>query len=389
VTPPPIFPDAFGRFALTPAAPPATPRLSAGYGLFGGLGNLPDTSSPPTYGLFGVLKNPPSVSPDDQSATPSPLSGRTNLAFSPPPGVPEIGGDTGGYAPENDAPLQFSATDWAEFGAQPSDSPPGFTWPTSNSQLANPFSFPPLQTTGLTSDNSDQSARQSPPSMSGPDQLAPPAQSADVGDNSVSSSSAAPDPNESGSITRVVRDAAGRPLAVIHVQPASDDAPTSASDATPDALRPGAKYAQINKAITGNPFIDRTTDMLVAVLQQSVKAIGLGWGPLFGIRVHNDFAKRVRQLDLPGIGQDGVEQSYHFDQDFAWYGMDGSIRTDVTLRNPRDPSQRPVAVYDVKTGNAVLRPRRVEEILNALKEPDLPVIVLHYISGDAVMAPRQ
>ena len=63
VTPPPIFPDAFGRFPSTPAAPPATPRLSAGYGLLGGLGNLPDRSSPPTYGLFGVLKNPPSTNP--------------------------------------------------------------------------------------------------------------------------------------------------------------------------------------------------------------------------------------------------------------------------------------------------------------------------------------
>ena len=62
-TPPPIFPDAFGRFPLTPAAPPTTPRLAAGYGLFGGLGNPPDASSPPTYGLFGVLKNPPSANP--------------------------------------------------------------------------------------------------------------------------------------------------------------------------------------------------------------------------------------------------------------------------------------------------------------------------------------
>jgi len=63
VTPPPIFPDAFGRFPLAPATPPATPRLNAGHGLLGGLGNLPDTSSPPTYGLFGVLKNLRSASP--------------------------------------------------------------------------------------------------------------------------------------------------------------------------------------------------------------------------------------------------------------------------------------------------------------------------------------
>jgi hypothetical protein len=55
---PPISADAFGRFPLPPAAPPTTPRLDAGYGLFGGLANLPDTSIPPTYGLFGVMKHP-------------------------------------------------------------------------------------------------------------------------------------------------------------------------------------------------------------------------------------------------------------------------------------------------------------------------------------------
>jgi hypothetical protein len=59
VTPPPIFPDAFGRFPLPPAPLPSAPRLDAGYGLFGGQANLLAASSPPTYGLFGVLKNPP------------------------------------------------------------------------------------------------------------------------------------------------------------------------------------------------------------------------------------------------------------------------------------------------------------------------------------------
>jgi hypothetical protein len=63
VTPPPIFPDAFGRFPLTPAAPASAPRLAAGSGLFGGLGSLPDTSSPPTYGLFGIMKDPASANP--------------------------------------------------------------------------------------------------------------------------------------------------------------------------------------------------------------------------------------------------------------------------------------------------------------------------------------
>jgi hypothetical protein len=116
--------------------------------------------------------------------------------------------------------------------------------------------------------------------------------------------------------------------------------------------------------------------------------MGSGSGPLFGIRVHTDFAERVKQLDLPGIGQDGVEQSFRFNfKDFVNYGMDGSIRTDIALRDPKNPSQGPIAVYDLKTGNAVLTPTRVEEIRNALRHPDLPVIMLHYRTGDALNPP--
>ena len=63
VTPPPIFPDAFGRFPLLPGAPPSAPQIEPTGGLLGGLANLSETSSSPTYGLFGVLKNPPSGNP--------------------------------------------------------------------------------------------------------------------------------------------------------------------------------------------------------------------------------------------------------------------------------------------------------------------------------------
>jgi hypothetical protein len=183
----------------------------------------------------------------------------------------------------------------------------------------------------------------------------------------------------------VVRDSTGRALAIIHVQPAPSNAPLSKSDATPDALRTGAKYAQINNAVTGNPVIDRTTDMLLAVLQESVLAMGPGSGAQFGTAVHVDFANRVKKLDLPGIGQKGVEQGFHLDlEDFVRYRLEGSIRTDVTLRDPKDPYQRPIAVYDLKTGNAVLTSRRVEEILNKVNAPGLLVIELQYRTGAAL-----
>jgi hypothetical protein len=230
--------------------------------------------------------------------------------------------------------------------------------------------------------------------VSGADQSALSTRSPDVIDESADSHSSASqtDLSESGSITRVVRDSTGRALAIIHVQQEPPAASRSGgiNDATPDALRSGSRYAQVNNAVTGHPVIDRTTDMLLAVLQRSIQEMGSGAGALFGIKVHTDFANRVRQLDLPGIGQDGVEQSFHLNAvDFVRYGLDGSIRTDIALRDPRNPNQGTIAVYDLKTGNAVLTPSRVEEIRKALRQPDLPVIMLHYRTGDAVTPPRR
>ena len=232
VMPPPIFPDAFGQFSLLPAAPPATPRLDAGYGLLGGLGNLSDPGSPPTYGLFGVLKNSPSANPaafpsyqgagpvsgnGDQSAPPPFLSSLANLAWSPP-GVSDAGSDAGGYALESDGPSQSSPPDGCNSERSRPMHRPAWPRPRRILKWRVRLHFP-LQTTGLTSDNGDRSARQSPPSTSGPDQLAPSAQSADVEDNSGSSPPAASTLVNCGR-SCVMRDSAGHPLAIIHVQPA-------------------------------------------------------------------------------------------------------------------------------------------------------------------------
>jgi hypothetical protein len=99
----------------------------------------------------------------------------------------------------------------------------------------------------------------------------------------------------------------------------------------------------------------------------------------FGTAVHTQFARTVRAMNLPGIGETGVEQS--FDKDgLAKYGADGSIRTDVVLRN----DERIIAVYDLKTGNAVIRPPRAAEIRAMTRAgPDVPVIELHSVRGPA------
>lgn len=138
-------------------------------------------------------------------------------------------------------------------------------------------------------------------------------------------------------------------------------------------------------AITGNPQVDRTTKLLVDVLAQSAKTMGQAVPPgmratVFGIHVHYDFGTRVKALDLPGIGQDGVEQSWSLEA-LARYGLADSIRTDIYLR---DRFGTPIAIYDLKTGNGQLTPRRIKELQNAVGAGDIPVIELRLIDLTAL-----
>jgi len=137
---------------------------------------------------------------------------------------------------------------------------------------------------------------------------------------------------------------------------------------------------------TGDPLIDGTTDKLVDIMKDVVERTPAGSGPLYGIEIHTAFARTLREANLPGIGMGGVEQSF-FEREVADYGYDGSIRTDVVLRDPEDLSGKPIAVLDVKTGNAVLSGRRVDEIRAAIGVPDdVPVIEFHIIRGITLKA---
>jgi hypothetical protein len=159
----------------------------------------------------------------------------------------------------------------------------------------------------------------------------------------------------------------------------------SMSDAYPEPLIPGAQYAQVvvqqNGAVTGNPRIDRTTQRLLSVLADTIQSLGPGAGPIFGIRVHLEFGRRVEELNIPGIRDKGVEQSFSLGEG-ARYGLEGSVRTDVVLR---DREGIPIAVYDLKTGNARLTPSRVREIRDALGRPNIPVIELRYREESAIL----
>ena len=99
----------------------------------------------------------------------------------------------------------------------------------------------------------------------------------------------------------------------------------------------------------------------------------------YGIRVHTEFARAVRDQNLPGIGKAGVEQSFGSDQEIKRYGYDGSIRTDVVLRNG---SGDIIAIFDVKTGNAIMEPATEAKYRHHTKVgPDVPIIIMHAVRG--------
>jgi hypothetical protein len=158
------------------------------------------------------------------------------------------------------------------------------------------------------------------------------------------------------------------------------------SDATPDPIRPGAQYAQLNvqnHAKTGNPLIDRTTDILLQTLARIHALAGDGSGPWYGTRIHLMFASDVRLQNLPGIGRTGVEQSFSLG-DIADYGEDGTVRVDVYMR---DEAGRIVAIWDVKTGGAVLTGARVRQLrAEAGVGSDVRVIELHVTRGATLKA---
>jgi hypothetical protein len=144
------------------------------------------------------------------------------------------------------------------------------------------------------------------------------------------------------------------------------------SDANPDPILSGAEYAQLIERF------DKTGNTLMDTLARAHAAVGEGAGPLYGTMVHRAFGMDVKLQNLTGIGIAGVEQSFSWG-DITNYGLDGSIRTDVIQR---DADGNPVAIWDVKTGNAKLTGSRVREIRQQVDVgPEVPIIELHIGRG--------
>lgn len=132
--------------------------------------------------------------------------------------------------------------------------------------------------------------------------------------------------------------------------------------------------------LTGIQEIDDTSEALSNVLAGVIRGVEHlpGMSPaMYGVAVHLAFGIALRIQDLPGVGD--IERSFSLDTFDPRYGLAGTIRTDVTLRNVQGEI---IAIYDVKTGDETISPTRARELrLKTRAAPDTPVFELNVVRG--------
>ncbi len=158
---------------------------------------------------------------------------------------------------------------------------------------------------------------------------------------------------------------------------------TGESESTPGT--PGVRYAgpptpyEIDpSALTGISQIDDVTKKLSEILANTINKLGLlpGSPQNYGIVVHLEFAAAVIAEAIRGISPFDVERTFRLPPS---YGSQASVRPDVVLRNDIGDI---IAVYDVKTLDAALKPGRVNQLRAAIGiESTVPVIDLHIERG--------
>ncbi|MBY0381939.1 MAG: hypothetical protein K2W78_08490 [Xanthobacteraceae bacterium] len=133
---------------------------------------------------------------------------------------------------------------------------------------------------------------------------------------------------------------------------------------------------------TGIQSIDETSDALSDILTDvasKLEYLPAMSASKYGIAVHALFALEVALKNLPGVGD--IERPFSLEDADPSYGLAGSIRTDLTLRNIQGDI---VAIYDVKTGNARITPGRANELREKTgAAPDTPVFELNVTRGIA------
>lgn len=137
----------------------------------------------------------------------------------------------------------------------------------------------------------------------------------------------------------------------------------------------------MNNAQTGISTVDEATEKLKTILENVVNSRPRGVGADYGRDIHYGFRDAVRDANIRGIASDDVETTFPRNVPYA---SKGSIRTDVVLRNDVGDV---IAIYDVKTGNATLDARRVQELRTKTGAgPRIPVIEMHVQRGLSLKA---
>jgi hypothetical protein len=153
------------------------------------------------------------------------------------------------------------------------------------------------------------------------------------------------------------------------------DAPmgTVMSDAVPDSIRAGARYAQTQiviheRALTGIEDVDRTTRALTERLAAVVDLMPEGAGRFYGLAVHAAFKASLLARPIPG-----VEWEVSLGGD---YGEKGTRRPDLTYRS----DDHVKAFYDIKTGDAKIEADWLADV-RVFSKPNIPVIELSVKRG--------
>lgn len=132
--------------------------------------------------------------------------------------------------------------------------------------------------------------------------------------------------------------------------------------------------------LTGIPTIDDTSEALSDVLTRVMERLDFlpTMSPqIYGIAVHIAFGIEVKRLGLPGVGD--IERSFSLNDSDPHYGLLGTIRTDVTLRNIQGDI---IAIYDVKTGKRPMSRSRANQLREVTKAAsNTPVFELNVERG--------
>jgi len=157
------------------------------------------------------------------------------------------------------------------------------------------------------------------------------------------------------------------------------------NDGSSDPIRFDARYAQATvtvdpSALTGHEDIDQATQRLANRLKSVLDFVGPGSGPLYGIMVHEVLKGSLRVYPIEGIKVGDVEPSFG-----GGYGAKDSIRPDIVFRPGLDVR----AIYDWKTGGAVIGAARAEELRAAVGVGrSVPVIQMSLSRGIAIKSNR-